>query len=156
VVPWGHVPPNVRGVPLGVGGDGELSWVPGQSHGKHARGKGLRRLQHDLAIAVSAGYCLPPAPASQRETISELNPRGLLSCCVLRTHNAIARLAVDAQAIDALITSRRLCTKPSTVAVTCQEVCHRTTQHSARLQLVQRKRRLLPRRSETGRFFLRD
>src|SRR5229473_4934035 len=59
--------------------------------------------------------------------------------CTLRTHNAIARLAVDAQAIDALITSRRLCTKPSTVAVTCQEVCHRNTQHSARLQLVQRE-----------------
>src|SRR5216683_3242948 len=45
---------------------------------------------------------------------------------------------------------------PSTVAITCQEVCHRTTQHSARLQLVQRKRRLLPRWSETGRFALLD
>src|SRR6266849_430951 len=29
VDPWVHVPPELRGVPLGVGGDGELSWVPG-------------------------------------------------------------------------------------------------------------------------------
>jgi hypothetical protein len=38
VDPWDHVPPDVRGVPLGVGGDGELSWVPGQSLWKHAPG----------------------------------------------------------------------------------------------------------------------
>jgi len=38
VDPRDHVPPNVRGVPLGVGGDGELSWVPGQSLWKHAPG----------------------------------------------------------------------------------------------------------------------
>jgi len=38
VDPRGHVPPDVRGVPLGVGGDGELSWVPGQSLWKHAPG----------------------------------------------------------------------------------------------------------------------
>src|SRR6266851_190144 len=31
VDPRDHVPPDVRGVPLDVGGDGELSWVPGQS-----------------------------------------------------------------------------------------------------------------------------
>ncbi len=38
VDPRDRVPPDVRGVPLGVGGDGELSWVPGQSLWKHAPG----------------------------------------------------------------------------------------------------------------------
>ena len=38
VDPRGPVPPDVRGVPLGVGGDEELSSVPGQSLWKHAPG----------------------------------------------------------------------------------------------------------------------
>jgi len=77
--------PKSRGVPPGVGEDGELSWVPGQPLWKHAPGYRHRRSQHNLAIAVAAECCLPPLRKRRHrncEPISVLNPRGPLPHCV--------------------------------------------------------------------------
>jgi hypothetical protein len=83
-LPWGHVPPDVRGVPLGVGGDEELSWFLGNPLGSMPRARdsgdpGPPLPYTGVRVLPSA---LLTASASRSRLFSELDPHGLLPCCV--------------------------------------------------------------------------
>jgi hypothetical protein len=89
---WYDCSPSIRGrlwFPLATGtslarGDGEVSWVPGESLGSMPRASDSG--DPGTTLALTGARILPSArltaSTSQRETFSELNLHGLLPCCV--------------------------------------------------------------------------